>query len=239
MSCAVRSTGHAAPGRRRHRQRRRGPRDQPRAVRARFRLGAAHRADRGDAPARPRRRDRRRKPQCRARRRPRARLGAGAPRLPHARRACRRPSGDAEWQCLAQAIYFESRGEPLDGQVAVAEVVLNRVHDRRFPSTVCGVTTQGVGSGRGCQFSYACDGNSDVDEERRSAAAGREARDADAGRPAAHRHRRRDLLPHPLGPAELVASDDAHRRRSATTISTARRPRSRADRAQSAKFCTR
>jgi hypothetical protein len=71
-------------------------------------------------------------------------------------------SGDAEWGCLAQAIYFEARGEPLDGQVAVAEVVLNRVQDRRFPGTVCGVTTQGVGSGRGCQFSYACDGNSDT-----------------------------------------------------------------------------
>jgi spore germination cell wall hydrolase CwlJ-like protein len=71
-------------------------------------------------------------------------------------------SGDAAWQCLAQAIYFEARGEPLDGQVAVAEVVLNRTSDRRFPNTVCGVTNQGVGSGRGCQFSYACDGNSDV-----------------------------------------------------------------------------
>lgn len=74
-----------------------------------------------------------------------------------------RTGGDAEWQCLAEAIYFESRGEPLEGQVAVAEVVLNRVDDNRdFPRTVCGVTRQGAGSGRGCQFSYACDGNSDV-----------------------------------------------------------------------------
>jgi spore germination cell wall hydrolase CwlJ-like protein len=71
-------------------------------------------------------------------------------------------SGDEAWQCLAQAIYFEARGEPIDGQVAVAEVVLNRASDRRFPSTVCGVTRQGAGSGRGCQFSYACDGNPDV-----------------------------------------------------------------------------
>ena len=69
--------------------------------------------------------------------------------------------GDAQWQCLAQAIYFESRGEPIEGQVAVAEVVLNRVDDRNFPKTICGVTNQGVGSGRGCQFSYACDGLSD------------------------------------------------------------------------------
>jgi spore germination cell wall hydrolase CwlJ-like protein len=70
--------------------------------------------------------------------------------------------GDAEWRCLAQAIYFESRGEPLQGQIAVAEVVLNRVDDHRFPNTVCGVTNQGAGSGRGCQFSYACDGRSDA-----------------------------------------------------------------------------
>jgi hypothetical protein len=71
-------------------------------------------------------------------------------------------SGDAQWQCLAAAIYFESRGEPLAGQIAVAEVVLNRVDSRRYPGSVCGVTTQGSGSGRGCQFSYACDGRSDV-----------------------------------------------------------------------------
>ena len=71
-------------------------------------------------------------------------------------------TGDAQWECLAEAIYFESRGEPLAGQIAVAEVVLNRAASRSFPSTICGVTRQGVGSGRGCQFSYACDGNSDV-----------------------------------------------------------------------------
>jgi spore germination cell wall hydrolase CwlJ-like protein len=70
--------------------------------------------------------------------------------------------GSAEHQCLEEAIYFESRGEPLEGQIAVAEVVLNRVDDRQFPNTICGVTNQGVGRGRACQFSYACDGNSDV-----------------------------------------------------------------------------
>jgi len=71
-------------------------------------------------------------------------------------------SGDTQAQCLAQAIYFEARGEPLDGQIAVAEVVLNRVDDPRFPKSICGVTRQGAGSGRGCQFSYVCDRNSDV-----------------------------------------------------------------------------
>ncbi len=70
--------------------------------------------------------------------------------------------GDQQFQCLAQAIYFESRGEPLAGQIGVAEVVLNRVDSRNYPNTICGVTMQGVGSGRGCQFSYACDGRADA-----------------------------------------------------------------------------
>jgi spore germination cell wall hydrolase CwlJ-like protein len=42
-------------------------------------------------------------------------------------------------QCLAENVYFEARGEPLDGQYAVAEVTLNRSHSRYFPKTVCGV----------------------------------------------------------------------------------------------------
>ena len=69
-----------------------------------------------------------------------------------------RADGDGQWHCLAEAIYYESRGEPLPGQIAVAEVVLNRVQSRNYPNTICGVTRQGVGSGRACQFSYACDG---------------------------------------------------------------------------------
>ncbi len=71
-------------------------------------------------------------------------------------------SGDGQWQCLAAAIYFEARGEPIAGQIAVAEVVLNRVDDRTYPNSICAVTNQGVGSGRACQFSYACDGRPDV-----------------------------------------------------------------------------
>lgn len=73
-----------------------------------------------------------------------------------------RATGDTEWQCLAEAIYFEARGEPISGQVAVAEVVLNRVDSPVYPDSVCAVTHQGVGSGRACQFSYACDGRPDV-----------------------------------------------------------------------------
>lgn len=78
-----------------------------------------------------------------------------------------RMAGDAQWRCLAEAIYFEARGEPLSGQVAVAEVILNRVEDHRYPDTVCGVTYQGVGRGRVCQFSFACDGRPEAMTSRR------------------------------------------------------------------------
>lgn len=55
---------------------------------------------------------------------------------------------DSELNCLAIGIYYESKGEPLEGQLAVAEVILNRAESGRFPRTVCGVLTQ-----RG-QFSF-------------------------------------------------------------------------------------
>lgn len=51
--------------------------------------------------------------------------------------------------CLAIAIYFEARGEPLDGQFAVAEVILNRVEDRRYPDDICSVVFDDY------QFSFA------------------------------------------------------------------------------------
>ncbi|PKP85001.1 MAG: hypothetical protein CVT80_05010 [Alphaproteobacteria bacterium HGW-Alphaproteobacteria-2] len=77
------------------------------------------------------------------------------------------PGGEgADWQCLAEALYFEARGEPLAGQAAVAEVILNRVDAAQFPASVCGVVRQGAGSGRGCQFTYACDGQPDAIRER-------------------------------------------------------------------------
>lgn len=63
---------------------------------------------------------------------------------------------DEQLECLAQALYFEARGEGVKGQVAVAEVILNRVDSPRFPSTICGVVNQK--NSRGCQFSFTCDG---------------------------------------------------------------------------------
>lgn len=58
--------------------------------------------------------------------------------------------------CLASAIYHEARGEPADGQIAVAQVVLNRVHSGRWPGSVCGVVYQNARRGVKCQFSFAC-----------------------------------------------------------------------------------
>jgi N-acetylmuramoyl-L-alanine amidase len=49
---------------------------------------------------------------------------------------------DEQLECLAGAVYFESKGEPLEGQLAVAEVVINRANSGRYPSTYCGVVTQ-------------------------------------------------------------------------------------------------
>ncbi len=64
-----------------------------------------------------------------------------------------------ERQCLAEAIYYEARGESFAGQLAVAEVVLNRVRHRAYPETVCGVVYQGSERVTGCQFSFTCDGS--------------------------------------------------------------------------------
>ncbi|MEM1277723.1 MAG: cell wall hydrolase [Pseudomonadota bacterium] len=72
----------------------------------------------------------------------------------------------AAWSCLTEALYFEARGESLVGQVAVAEVILNRVDSRRYPNSVCGVIRQGESRGTGCQFSYRCDGKSDAMSEK-------------------------------------------------------------------------
>lgn len=66
--------------------------------------------------------------------------------------------GRTDLDCLSQAVYYEARGEPATGQAAVAQVVLNRVHDPRYPKSVCGVVYQGA-SHPGCQFSFACDGS--------------------------------------------------------------------------------
>jgi spore germination cell wall hydrolase CwlJ-like protein len=66
---------------------------------------------------------------------------------------------DRALQCLTAAVYYEARSESVDGQRAVAQVVLNRVRDRAFPASICGVVYQGSERSTGCQFSFTCDGS--------------------------------------------------------------------------------
>ena len=67
-----------------------------------------------------------------------------------------------ELHCLALTIYFEARGEPDAGKLAVAHVVMNRMKDSRFPDTICRVVQQGGEQVRHrCQFTWWCDGLSD------------------------------------------------------------------------------
>lgn len=65
---------------------------------------------------------------------------------------------DSEQKCLAQAIYFEARSEPEEGQAAVAQVVLNRVMSGLYPQSVCGVVFQNRHRRMACQFTFACEG---------------------------------------------------------------------------------
>jgi spore germination cell wall hydrolase CwlJ-like protein len=68
-------------------------------------------------------------------------------------------SSDQEISCLAQTIYYESRGEPAGGMLAVGHVVLNRSRDPSFPRGICAVVHQRSRDGR-CQFTFACDSRS-------------------------------------------------------------------------------
>lgn len=77
-----------------------------------------------------------------------------------------------EAYCLAKNVYYESKGEDIQGQFAVASVTLNRVNDPRFPDTVCEVVKQSAvlkGSGRKvCAFSWYCEGNKRKDLQLRN-----------------------------------------------------------------------
>lgn len=75
-------------------------------------------------------------------------------------------SGGKSWSCLTEALYFEARGESTKGMAGVAEVILNRVDDPRYPNTVCGVVNQGTGEKFRCQFTYTCDGRPETIGDR-------------------------------------------------------------------------
>jgi hypothetical protein len=68
-------------------------------------------------------------------------------------------------KCLAEAVYFEARGEAVRGQIAVAQVILNRAFSGKYPDTVCGVVYQNKHRHLACQFTFACDNNPDVIRE--------------------------------------------------------------------------
>ena len=72
---------------------------------------------------------------------------------------------EGEHQCVALALYWESRGETEKGMLAVGWTILNRVSSREFPATPCGVVYQG-GESPPCQFSWWCDGKSDRPRDR-------------------------------------------------------------------------
>lgn len=76
------------------------------------------------------------------------------------------PALSEQASCLAEALYFEARGESVKGQFAVAEVIMNRVDSPAFPNSICGVIHQGTGKKYACQFTYTCDGHPEVIREK-------------------------------------------------------------------------
>ncbi len=71
-----------------------------------------------------------------------------------------------ELRCMATAIYFEARDEPVKGQIAVAQVIMNRIRSPYYPKTVCGVVYQGERNRHGCQFSFTCTGKTNSVKEK-------------------------------------------------------------------------
>jgi spore germination cell wall hydrolase CwlJ-like protein len=93
-----------------------------------------------------------------------------------------KPLARAE-RCLANAIYFEARDQPYKGQVAVAQVVMNRVFSGFYPEDVCGVVYQNASHHLACQFTFACDGKrKNINERGAWARANRIARETLAGK---------------------------------------------------------
>src|SRR6202021_1992413 len=91
---------------------------------------------------------------------------AGALRTPAVRLGLEGKEGAKAEKCLADAVYFEARGESLRGQMAVAQVIINRVFSGYYPNNVCGVVYQNAHRHLRCPFTFACEGKdlSKVDE---------------------------------------------------------------------------
>src|SRR6202142_783193 len=84
------------------------------------------------------------------------------PKSPAERLALTGPALAKADKCLANAVYFEARGESVRGQIAVAQVVMNRVFSPFYPKDVCGVVYQNSHRHLACQFTFACDGIPDI-----------------------------------------------------------------------------
>jgi spore germination cell wall hydrolase CwlJ-like protein len=80
------------------------------------------------------------------------------PKSPAERLGLAGPARAKAEKCLANAVYFESRDEPVRAQIAVAQVVMNRVFSPFYPNDVCGVVYQNAGRHLACQFTFACNG---------------------------------------------------------------------------------
>jgi spore germination cell wall hydrolase CwlJ-like protein len=72
-----------------------------------------------------------------------------------------------EFRCMATAVYFEARGESIQGQTAVGQVIMTRVRSDYYPNTICGVVYQGQWNRNACQFSFACDGKTDAPKNQK------------------------------------------------------------------------
>ena len=107
-------------------------------------------------------------------------------------------------KCLAEAVYFEARGEAVRGQIAVAQVVMNRTFSGFYPNTVCGVVYQNKHHHLACQFTFACDNVPDVVTRTRHVGARQENRQGHARWPdLAAGSRQVDALPRLLGASVL------------------------------------
>jgi spore germination cell wall hydrolase CwlJ-like protein len=71
-----------------------------------------------------------------------------------------------EAACLAEVIYFEARGQPVDAQIAVGQTVINRALSGVYPRTLCGVAHQHDEHSGECQYSFACDGLTGISKSR-------------------------------------------------------------------------
>ena len=90
------------------------------------------------------------------------------PKSPAERLGLAGPKRAKAEKCLATAVYFEARSEPVRGQIAVAQVVMNRVFSGYYPNDVCGVVYQNAHRHLACQFTFACDGIPDVVTDQES-----------------------------------------------------------------------